>query len=50
MESSGEGTKIGRILKADRKAGWSIERFDPEGVKTPEGEWRLAARLDERIG
>jgi len=37
----GERTEIGRSRKADHRAANSAERFDPEGRKSPEGEWKL---------
>jgi len=42
--------EIGRIRKADRTAATPIERFDPEGAKTPGGEWRWGERSDEFAG
>jgi hypothetical protein len=43
----GERVEIGRIRKASRTAVNPIERFDPEGCKNPEGEWRLEARPEK---
>lgn len=36
----GERTEIGRIRKAGRSAANPVERFDPEGCNSPEGEWK----------
>jgi len=41
----GEREEIGRIRKASRKAAESVERFDPEGCKSPGGEWRQRKQL-----
>jgi hypothetical protein len=35
----GERVEIGRIRKVDRVSATTVERFDPEGVKVPGGEW-----------
>jgi len=43
----GERAEIGRIRKADRTAATPVERYDPEGAKIPEGEWRRGERPDE---
>src|ERR1017187_4345725 len=32
---------IGRVRKAGRRTASPVERFDPEGCKSPGGEWRL---------
>jgi hypothetical protein len=41
----GEREEIGRIRKVSRKAAESVERFDPEGCKSPGGEWRQRKQL-----
>jgi len=46
----GEREEIGRIRKAGRPAAMSVERFDPEGPKSPKGEWRLVAQSGEPFG
>jgi len=46
----GEREEIGRVRKADRSAAISVERFDPEGRKSPKGEWRLVAQSGEPLG
>ena len=43
----GEREEIGRIRQVDRQAAKAVERFDPEGGKSPGGEWRRQARQAE---
>jgi len=40
-------TDTGRIRKASGKAAESVERFDPEGGKSPGGEWRQRKQQSE---
>jgi hypothetical protein len=40
----------GRIRQVDRQAAKAVERFDPEGGKSPGGEWRSQARQAEPSG
>jgi hypothetical protein len=46
----GEREGIGRIRKADRTAAEAAERFDPDGRKSPEGEWELRSRPKAQAG
>ena len=46
----GEREEIGRIRKAGRQAANPAERFDPEGGKSPEGEWRQEAQSAGLVG
>lgn len=41
---------IGRIRKAGRRAAEATERFDPDGSKNPEGEWRLPEQSEALSG
>jgi len=41
---------IGRIRKAGRAVANSVERFDPEGFKNPEGEWKLEKQPMKLVG
>ena len=40
IDGGGEREAIGRVRQADQRAARAVERFDPEGGKSPEGEWR----------
>jgi len=46
----GEREVIGRIRKAGRRAAEATERFDPDGSKNPEGEWRLPEQSEALSG
>jgi hypothetical protein len=46
----GERKEIGLIWKAGRTAATPVERFDPEGCKSPEGEWRLEEQPGKSAG
>ena len=41
---------IGRFGKAGRHVESPVERFDPEGCKSPKGEWRLEETRVEPVG
>ena len=47
-DGSGEREEIGRNRKVDPGGRKSAERSDPEGGKSPEGEWRLGEEPLER--
>ena len=47
---NGEREEIGRSRKAGRAVAEPVERFDPEGCKSPEGEWRSGKQSLEPAG
>jgi hypothetical protein len=49
-KASGEREEIGRIRKAGRLAAEAVERSDPEGGKSPGGEWRPQEQSGEPHG